>query len=786
MLTGAGSTVLREQAQELQGGDVVFESALPIDGEALLETVQVTPEQVSEEYAFTGTFEGEGGTAPFSVHAVDAAFPLYGTMVLTNSVYRPLAPNEVVIAPLGLERLGVEVGDTVVFGNASYIIVDTIESEPTVLFGGFEFFPHIFMSLEGYEAAGVDPSLLRMEYRYAALVPTLTEAEIERLRTLEDTESTIDVDIAGQDRRGLQFGLATVSDFLTIVVLITTVLATVNIYSSTLYLVTVERKSLAVLLALGLGKRGLTLMLGLALLFVVLIAGVTAAALASLLYDQLTAMTLAQFSLTLPPPPFLIDAALTLCLLIGVAITSFLPAIRQTLALSPRQILIGGGENNREGVTSTSLIVVSVVALIPLLLMATVLLRSVTEGVIAMTAIIMVYCVVALLFGVGLTFVYTHRHKVGFFLRTIITEKRSDGLFGIVAFTSLFVAIAALVTLVLLQSSLRQYLAGDLATTVPTTYVLDVQPSQKDVLTEAFPELTLFSNLGARLVSIDALVIEEELAKAEPAIDRELGREFNLTARTDLLASEQIVAGTWSRGSQGEISVDEEFAERAGISLGSRLVFSVQGFTVEGVVTSLRSTDSRSGLPFFYFVLSPLDIGQFPSVYFGYGDYDETSRQALGRFLAETMPNVSLIETAAVGEILLELLRLMLGLVFIVTLPPLVIATLLVVTLIVSGYSIRRRELARLRALGLTKRRAFVLYVFETVSLTVAATVLAYLSGIAATWSANYFVLELDQIVFFDPVLGLGIGVIVVAVTSLAWLLFKTDTMPLRELLAYE
>ena len=64
---------------------------------------------------------------------------------------------------------------------------------------------------------------------------------------------------------GLQFGLETVSDFLIVAVLITAILAAVNVYASTVYLVTVERKSLAVLLALGLTKRKLVYVLGTAL-----------------------------------------------------------------------------------------------------------------------------------------------------------------------------------------------------------------------------------------------------------------------------------------------------------------------------------------------------------------------------------------------------------------------------------------------------------------------------------------------------------------------------------------
>ncbi len=787
LLTSAGGALLDNQARELQGGDVVLESATPFSGEKFLAAVNITPQAVAREYTFTATLEAKNGTAPFSIHAVDDAFPLYGEMVLEQSVYRPLAPDEVVIARAGLERLQLAIGDEVTLGTATYRIVDTVVSEPSSLFGGFEIFPHVFMSIAGYERADLAEELLRIEYRYAARIATAPDPEmIEQLRLLEEENPTLDVDIAGQDRRGLQFGLATVSDFLTIVVLITMVLASVNIYASTLYLVTVERKSLAVLRAIGMSRRQVITVLGLSLASVVFFASVLAIGFVVLTFPIITQLAETQLALTLPQPPFVLDGLLTLSILGGISLASFIPAVRQSLFQTPRQVLIGSEETAVGSVRAQQLVGLSMTALLPLVIVAVVLLQSVQNGVIAMLSIIGVYCLVAFVFSLVTYVVYKNRARYSFFIRTIISHKRNDGLFGIVAFTSLFVALAALGTLTLLQASVRGYLTGDLATTVPTAYVIDVQPSQRPVLLAEFPQITLFSNLGARLVRIDDTDIEAELANPDSDIDRELGREFNVTARTDLLESEAIVAGEWSDGRRGEISVDVDFAERAGIEIGSTIDFTIQGFPVSGVVTSFRSTDSRSGLPFFYFVLSPEDIGQFPSVYFGYANYGEKERAELGRFLAAAMPNVSLIETAAVGKVLIELLSLLLILVFVITLPPLIIATLLIVTLIVSTYGIRRRELARLRAIGLSKQHAFTLYIVETSALAVLATIGAYLVSVAATWLINYVSLELATTVWFSWSLVIGMGVIICCVGILARALFIRDTMPLRELLSYE
>ncbi len=329
------------------------------------------------------------------------------------------------------------------------------------------------------------------------------------------------------------------------------------------------------------------------------------------------------------------------------------------------------------------------------------------QGVLAIGFIAVVYVLVAVGYSFAIRKLYRARKRFSFFTRSVISQKFADGLFGIVSFASLFVALTALCTLALIQISLERFLVNDLSESVPSTYVLDVQPSQKDALLNEFPDLELFSNVRARIIAIDEVRIQDELEAGNPDIPRELGREFNLTSRNNLLASETITAGTWSRGRRGEISVDENFAEQANITLGSTVGFSIQGFDVSGTVTSLRNTDSRSGLPFFYFLLSPEDIGQFPSVYFGYS-YHEPERQAeLGRFLASNMPNVSLIETQSLGPLLLQIVGTLLILVLVVTVPPLLIATLLIAMLVVSSYATRRREGARFRALGLNKTLSF-------------------------------------------------------------------------------
>jgi putative ABC transport system permease protein len=639
------------------------------------------------------------------------------------------------------------------------------------------------MGEEAYATLGLDPNLLRIEYEYRYKIPALTPLLEENILAYEK-EKGLRLRLATQSQGARQDGLGIVTDFLVLAVLITCVLAAVNIYASTLHLIRMERKSFAVLLALGLPRPTIALVLGSALMVVALGALILSSLMSVLLFDIVRTYVTSTFGISLPLPPYTTPFVLTTLLLLTTALASFIPGIRSLFTLSPRTILIGSEDGENRATTKT-VFQVTVITLIPLFVLSTVLLRDVVDGLIALLIVLGVYLTIASLFTLILTLLYKKRASFPFHLRSIVSHKKADGVFGIISFTSLFVALTSLATLSLTHVALERYLRDDLGATIPTTYVLDVQPSQEDALRREFANLTLFPNVGARIIDIDGLQIQEEIERGTAGIDRELGREYNLTYRTELLMSEVVTHGETAIGKTGEISVDEEFALRANIELGSRITFLIQGFEVSGIVTSLRETDSRSGLPFFYFVLSPDDIGRFPAVSFGYAFYNDDEQRALGSFIARDMPNVSMIETESVRPQLESLVNTLLALVLIIALPPLLVALLLIATLVISNYGGRRREGARMRALGATRRYVMGEYLSETISLTLVSSVVSYGIGVLITWGLTAYYLRINTLAFFEQELIIGLTLIISIVGILGTYLYVRDTVPLRESLSY-
>jgi putative ABC transport system permease protein len=207
---------------------------------------------------------------------------------------------------------------------------------------------------------------------------------------------------------------------------------------------------------------------------------------------------------------------------------------------------------------------------------------------------------------------------------------------------------------------------------------------------------------------------------------------------------------------------------------------------VQGIVTSFRETDSRSGLPFFYFVLSPEDLAVFPAIYFGYSFIDAQSQNNLSQFTATNMPNILVLDTQSISLQILNIVQTLLIIILIITLPPLLIATLLIVTLVIFSYESRRREGSRLRALGATRMYVLRHYLVETISLTLISAIASYVLSIIISFLINKFFLKFDSQVFFDLELVIGLGFIVILVGFVGLYLFKRDTTSLRELISYE
>ena len=783
LLTKSGEIYLSQKQKEFLGGDITVESNFPLEKEYIKKLVNESAGEVSYEEDFFATVSLATVSQAVSLRVVDGTFPLYGEFLMKEGKYTTPKESEIFIDESLEAKLHATIGSSISFNNKQYTVIGIWKREPDAL-ASVGFFSKALISKEGFVRSGLDPALIRAEYKANIKVPNM-KTELSNKITLYGKEKGIQVKISGTGEQGIERGLKNVSAFLLIAVLLSCVLSSVNIYASTLYLLSLLRSSFATLLALGLTKNKLTVLIFLSLTYVVVFGTLLGFGVSYITFDFIQSQVETTYLVALPTPSYVYVFFITLVLTFATVLTSYIPSIRNILRVSPRALLLGLEEEKDKKVL-INILFVTVIALLPLVGISIFLFSNILYGVLVVFGIVGIYILLSSAFLFILSFLYARRKNKGFLLRTILSQKKSDGLFGVISFTSLFIALTALVTLTLVQSSLSSFISQDLGRTIPPTYVINVQKSQEKKLLENFPEITLFPNVVARILMIDGVDIQEGLSKGDTKIPRELGREYNLTYRKELLISEKIISGTKTIGNIKEVSVDKDFGARSGIKLGSTIIFSIGGPRVSVKVTSIRESESRSGIPFFYFVMSPEELEKYPAILFGYsyekGDY----QKRLGLFLSKNMPSVSLINTEEVGKLASQVVSILLLLIFIITVPPLVLATLLVVTLIISSYKIRKRDNVRLIILGATKAWVDKLYILETISTVLISSIFSYIFGALITYGIVKEYLKLATVDLFDIkliviLLGIVVGVILISI-----LLSYSDKRKLREVLLYE
>lgn len=777
---------LSDRSREFAGGDIAFESNVPVDPGPIVAPLAPYIQAEGREIDLLLSIRNDRGSVGVSARAVSESFPLYGAVRLESGAYRPLAPDEVYIERKALEKL--DASDEIFIGTVSYRVAGVVLAEPDSLVQGFRLAPRLLLSLEGLERSGVKLAESRSEYEYRYRLDPATPQTIVTTwaQSVRDTREGLRVRVAGSGDSGFLRRLSNVERFFLITILIGAILSAVNVFANAVSLVQRLKKSFAVLLVEGATPRQVVAVVLLIIAVVTLssaLLGLTAGVgLVQWLYAWIERAAEVPLVFSLAWPTVFLILAVTIATSLGAA----LPALRELLTLKPRMLLSGERVESSSAHATLFLFLAACVSFLPLFFLAAALLDSAFRATIVVGGTLIVYVTVAALVGLGLTNVYRIRHRFGFFFRTVIAEKYSDGLFGIVTAASLFVALLSIFSLALLERSLERFFDDGLSGTLPSAYIIDIQTDQVSLVTSLAPEARLFPNVRGRILRIDDRDIEQRLEQPNTSETGELRREFNLTYRTDLLETERVIAGSWQGSRTGEVSVDESFADEADIRIGSEIEFLIQGVPLTARVTSLRSTDRTTGLPFFYFVFSPAALERFTATSFGYADITGASLRLLEQSLAAAAPNITVLDTSAIGETVRSVTETVLLLLAVATLPPLALAVLLLVTLVATSFAGRRRDAVRFQVLGATEKRTTALYLTETAVTIVVVGFLAALASAAIVVGLTSFVLDGVTPVLVDWWIIEILAILLVVILIYAVTLMYLRRQPLRQALSSE
>ena len=340
---------------------------------------------------------------------------------------------------------------------------------------------------------------------------------------------------------------------------------------------------------------------------------------------------------------------------------------------------------------------------------------------------------------------------------------------------SLGFGVFLIATIYLVQTNLLGWLRIENSPTAPNVVAFDIQRDQaasvRDLLaakSSTRPELTPI--VPARISHINGRTIDEVLTDSTTARRIEpwaLRREYRHTYRDTMTTSEELLAGEWfgKDAAPDEVSIEEDVAESLGVNLGDRITWDVQGIPIETRITSTRRVDwARFGTNFCV-VFPPKTLEAAPQTFVGLARIEDANARAeLQRELVTTHSNVSVIDIAQVQRTLEDIMgKITLAVRFMAVFSILAGIVVLIGAIATSRFQ-RVRESVLLKTLGATRAQIARILIIEYFALGALAGLAGVLFAGIAGWLITTQVFELAYAVPVAQLVGVWVSVALVAV----------------------
>ncbi|NCP13080.1 MAG: FtsX-like permease family protein [Sphingomonadales bacterium] len=796
-LTNAIERELESSGQELLGGDLeveVWQRDLRADERSAMAEYGT----ISSGYRMQAMASTPDAAAPIELKAVDAKWPMFGTLVLTDgrAVAAPTG-NDAWIAQSALERLGIAVGDSFKVGTATLRVAGIIQDEPDRLSEGFQLGPTIIVAQDVPAMAGLlEPgALYQSKHRIAFANPARDPEAAEEALTEAFPNAGFDIRTRDRASPGADRFVRQMSDFLTLVGLAALVIAGIGIAGGVSSYLDQRRTSIATLKVLGATSgdivRIYAMQIGVAAL-AGSVAGLAAGVLVTpLLAGALQGLLPLQSGFIIAPGALLLAASYGLLVAFAFAAAPLLRARTfPAMALMRSGVMPLSGDKRALLATGLGLGAICALALL-----------TTDQPLLSGGFLLGAGGALVLLAGLGWgiqTLARRLPRPSNPLLRSALANIHRPGAPTGALVTALGFGLAAFVLLAAVQSAIDGNIQQRVPAEAPDYFVLDVprdkEPRFFELIQQDFPKAgirTVPTMRGAVLAygPEDAMTRVADLDEL-PEGAWGLRGERGLTYADTIPQGNRLVAGEWwSPFHRGEplVSIDADLARAAGLEVGDYITVGILGVERTARIASLREIDWESLGFNFLLVFSRNAISDAPHNLSATIDLpegaDTAARGKLLRALVQEMPSSSVIE---VGGILVEARKLLeqVSLATLAAAGVTVLAGLAVLMgAIAAARASRTYDTVMLRVLGASRRQVLMLQLAEYGLLAIVLALVALGLGGGLAWVVITQLFEFDWLPDWGEVLGvLGLGVALVLVFALAGSLPLLRAKPARAL----
>ncbi|NVM75390.1 putative ABC transport system permease protein [Duganella sp. SG902] len=748
---------LDRDAHQLLGADVAVSADLPVRAEwraaAQARGLVVTDAITFPSMAQAG--EGEQSSSMLAaLKAVGPGYPLRGKVKTTTdaaqaeqSIGTPAdgapAAGTVWVEPGLLGSLKTRVGDQLKLGDKSFTIARLIAAEPDRGANFLAFAPRVMFALEDLEATNLIQPGSRVNYRLlVGAPPSLKNGAAVAKAYQQWVEAQIkDNNIKGvrveslDGRPEMQTTLERADRFLSLVGLLSAMLAAVAVAMAARRFMQRHLDACAMLRCLGLTQNQVTVMYLIEFLLVGLLGSAAGVVVGFAGHYVLLEVLGALVSSELPAPtiyPALQGLAIGILLLAAFA----LPPILQLRKVPHNRVIRREQDPPQVGALATyGFGMAGFVAL---------LLWQAGDPKMALYTALGFFGAFALFGLVGWLGLKSLRSLRGAIdhqsWRFAITSLQRRPGATIVQIVSLALGMMALLVLTVVRGDLMTAWRNATPADAPNRFIINIQPEQRQEIAQRLKAAGVvyapqYPMIRGRLTQVNGKPVTAETYTEDRA--RGLAdREFNLSTMAQMQAENKIVEGKWFEDKPGfpEVSVEQGIAKTLNWKLGDKLRFEIAGSPVDVTITSIRKLDWGSMRVNFFAIINPAAMTEVSQSWITAFHLPQ-GQGAVMNALTRDFPNLTIVDVGGIlrqVQAVLDQVITAVEFLFIFTLAS---GVLVLYAALMGSQDERTREAGLLRALGATRRQLSQAQLIEFTLVGALSGVLAASGAAAMGWA---------------------------------------------------
>ena len=751
-VSGAITRSIATQGQSLLAGDVRFEfnnRVATAEERAYFDSLGEVA--VSSGLRSMARLPDGSDQALVELKAVDDAYPLYGRVETAPQL--PLSEllaaegdrHGAVVAPLLLQRLGLEVGDELLIGTARLRITATLVREPDALSDGFGFAPRLMVSDEALAASGLvqTGSLVEHAYKVRMADPVDDLPGIRARSNRAFPEAGWSIRTSNNAAPSLTNNITRFSQFLTLVGLTALIVGGVGVANAVRAYLDSKRGVIATFKCLG-APASLVSMIYLIQILLIAAVGI-AIGLAIGAMMPMIAMRFLADVLPVPAGMTLYPRALALAAVFGL-VTALAFAI---MPLGHAREVPATALFREQGFERARW------PAWPYTLGAGLFL--VALGGLAVWTAYERY--IAVVFLAGIAFAFIILRVVAFLvtaaarrsprvnspaLRLAIGNIHRPGALTSSVVLSLGLGLALLVTLTLIDGNLRRELTGNLPERAPNFFFVDIQGSEiegfRKVLEETMPDSKIIEvpMLRGRIVAFNGEDVNRR--NVPPGGRWVLRGDRGITYARNLPENSVLSEGEWWPADyDGEplVSFSEEEGRELGLELGDTVTVNVLGRNITARIVNFRTVEWESLSINFVMVFSPNTFAGAPHAWLATMiDPEATGEEeaATLRAVTNAYPTITSVRVKDALDIVNELVGQLAVAIRAAASVALVASVLVLAGALAAGNRARTHDAVVLKTLGATRRTLIRAFSYEYMMLGLATAVFALFAGGVAAW----------------------------------------------------